>query len=72
MTPEEKMVSNTTWLLEFWKDYKSWLPKDKLIEKYRWVISYEELLERFIGLYIEKENLKKKLDNVADILYHKE
>ena len=68
MKPEERMVSNTTWIMEFRKDYKSWLPKDKLFEKYKWVVSYEELLERFIGLFIEREWLRTQINTVLKAL----
>ncbi len=68
MTPEEIMESNMTRIIEFWKDYKSWMPKDKLIEKYRGQISYEELLERFIGLYIANQKLKDKVAEWIKVL----
>ena len=63
-TPEEEMVNATTWVLEFWLDYKEWMTKDELVEKYRGQIDYDDLIERFVNLFLENRKLNDKIENV--------
>lgn len=68
MTPEEKLRNGIAWHFEFRKDYKSWMTGDELVQKYSWVISYEELIEYYVGLYIANQKLKDKLEKIHKVL----
>lgn len=68
MTPEEKLVNATTWVIEFRKDYKAGFSAEMLIEKYSGVISYEDLMERFVHLYFDKQALTSKVENAIKVL----
>lgn len=67
-TPEEKLVNATTRVLEFWKDYKAGFSAEMLVEKYRWVIEYDDLLERFVRLYFDKMALASKVEGALKVL----
>lgn len=41
---------------------------DELVQKYSWVISYEELIEYYVGLYIANQKLKDKLEKIRKVL----
>ena len=62
MTPEQKMVDATTWVVDFWIDYKEWMTKDELSKKYKWAIEYDGLFDRFINLFLENQKLKDKIE----------
>ena len=62
MTPEQKMVNATTWVVDFWIDYKEWMTKDELSKKYKWAIEYDDLFDRFINLFLENQKLKDKIE----------
>ena len=68
MTPEEKLKNAMARHFEFRKDYKSWMTDDELVQKYSWVISYEELIEYYVGLYIKNQKLKDKLEKIRKVL----
>lgn len=68
MTPEEKMIDATTRVIEFWKDYKNGYSAEMLIEKYKWVIDYDDLLERFVRLYFDKQTLTSKVEDALKVL----
>lgn len=60
-------MKDLTWVLEFRKDSKE-MSKAQLMEKYAGEIPYEELMERFINLYIENRKLKAKLDEIIKLI----
>lgn len=64
-------MDKLTWVLEFWKDSKT-MSKTQLMEKYAGEIPYEELMERFINLYIENKKLKDRIDLAEKVLSGKE
>lgn len=64
-------MKDLTWVLEFWKDSKT-MSKTQLMEKYAGEIPYEELMERFINLYIENKKLKDRIDLAEKVLSGKE
>lgn len=68
MAPEEKLTNGIAWHFDFRKDYKSWMAKDELVQKYSWVISYKELIEYYVGLYIANQKLKDKLEKIHKVL----
>lgn len=61
------MKHSLEWVIEFWKDAKA-MSKTELMEKYKWVIEYDDLMERFINLYIENKKLKAKMDEIITII----
>ena len=60
-------MKDLTWVLEFRKDSKE-MDKAQLMEKYAGEIPYEELMERFINLYIENRKLKDKITETIKLL----
>lgn len=60
-------MKDLTWVLEFRKDSKE-MNKAQLMEKYAGEIPYEELMERFINLYIENRKLKDKITETIKLL----
>ena len=44
------------------------MAKDELVQKYSWVISYKELIEYYVGLYIANQKLKDKLEKIHKVL----
>lgn len=60
-------MKDLTWVLEFRKDSKE-MSKAQLMEKYAGEIPYEELMERFINLYIENRKLKDKITETIKLL----
>ena len=42
--------------------------KAQLMEKYAGEIPYDDLMERFINLYIENRKLKAKLDEIIKLI----
>ena len=64
-------MKDLTWVLEFRKDSKT-MSKAQLMEKYAGEIPYEELMERFINLYIENRKLKDRIDLADKVLSGKE
>ena len=67
----EWMRHSLEWVIEFWKDAKA-MNKSELMEKYKWVIEYEDLMERFINLYIENKKLKDRIEEAGKVLFNKE
>lgn len=60
-------MKDLTWVLEFRKDSKE-MSKAQLVEKYAGEIPYEELIERFVNLYIENRKLKDKITETIKLL----
>lgn len=60
-------MKDLTRVLEFRKDSKE-MSKAQLMEKYAGEIPYEELMERFINLYIENRKLKDKITETIKLL----
>ena len=60
-------MKDLTRVLEFRKDSKE-MNKAQLMEKYAGEIPYEELMERFINLYIENRKLKDKITEAIKLL----
>lgn len=61
------MSNDLSWVLAFRKDAKA-MSKAELMEKYKWVIEYDDLMERFINLYIENKKLKDKMNEIITII----
>lgn len=68
----EKILRSAIWQLEFRKDVLDGMTQKELVKKYRGVIDYEELLEKFVWLYLQKQELKGKLNRTAKILFSKD
>ena len=66
-TPEET-ASSLTRVLEFWRDYRDGFSAKELIERYSEVIEYDDLLERFVNLFMENQRLKQKIEDIRKIL----
>lgn len=64
-------MKDLTWVLEFRKDSKE-MSKTQLMEKYAGEIPYDDLMERFINLYIENRKLKDRIDLAEKVLSGKE
>lgn len=64
-------MKDLTWVLEFRKDSKE-MSKAQLMEKYAGEVPYDELMERFINLYIENRKLKDRIDLAEKVLSGKE
>lgn len=64
-------MTDLTRVLEFRKDSKT-MSKAQLMEKYAGEIPYDELMERFINLYIENKKLKDRIDLADKVLSGKE
>ena len=60
-------MKDLTWVLEFRKDSKE-MSKAQLMEKYAGEIPYDDLMERFINLYIENRKLKDKITEAIKLL----
>lgn len=65
------MKHSLEWVVEFWKDAKA-MSKAELMEKYKGVIEYDDLMERFINLYIENKKLKDRIDKAGRVLFYEE
>ena len=48
------------------------MSKAQLMEKYAGEVPYDELMERFINLYIENRKLKDRIDLAEKVLSGKE
>lgn len=59
------------WVLEFRKDSKK-MSKAQLMKKYTGEIPYDDLIERFINLYIENRELKDRIEIANKVLSGKE
>ena len=70
-TERIKQKHSLEWVIEFWKDAKA-MSKAELMEKYKWVIEYDDLMERFINLYIENRELKDRIEKAGKVLFNKE
>ena len=64
-------MKDLTRVLEFRKDSKT-MSKAQLMGKYAGEIPYDELMERFINLYIENKKLKDRIDLADKVLSGKE